>query len=306
MPVTVTCGCSKTFTLKDEFAGRMVKCPACGGSVRVRTTALATAPAPALTTALTPESQADPIFGRDVFLLRQQALRINERYNVSDDRGQPLLFVERPAHFLRNLLATFVGVAAGGGWAWLLIQTAEAMGKGTFSNVLAMIGIIGFFPVLVLVGTKLSKKRHVSFYTSDDRTVRLLEVLQDQKLHFITATYTVLDAEGTVLALFRKNYLFNLFRRKWEVLDANGTIQWVAREDSIILSLVRRFVPYMNFLRTNFIFQLAESDRVLGEFRRKLTILDRYALDLTADRARALDRRIAVALGVMLDTGERR
>jgi hypothetical protein len=45
---------------------------------------------------------------------------------------------------------------------------------------------------------------------------------------------------------------------------------------------------------------------VVGEFRRKLTILDRYVLDLTADRARAFDRRVAVALGVMLDTGERR
>ena len=45
---------------------------------------------------------------------------------------------------------------------------------------------------------------------------------------------------------------------------------------------------------------------MIGEFRRKMTILDRYALDLTADRARAFDRRIAVALGVMLDTGERR
>jgi len=59
-------------------------------------------------------------------------------------------------------------------------------------------------------------------------------------------------------------------------------------------------------LRTNFIFQRPGSDKVIGEFRRKMTILDRYVLDLTADRTRAFDRRIAVALGVMLDTGERR
>jgi len=35
-------------------------------------------------------------------------------------------------------------------------------------------------------------------------------------------------------------------------------------------------------------------------------LLDRYVLDLKADRARELDRRVALALGVMLDTGERR
>ena len=45
---------------------------------------------------------------------------------------------------------------------------------------------------------------------------------------------------------------------------------------------------------------------MIGEFNRKLTLLDRYVLDLTADRERVFDRRIALALGVMLDTGERR
>jgi hypothetical protein len=233
-------------------------------------------------------------------------LRINERYNVSDDRGQPLLFVERPAHLLRNVLGTLVAFAAAFLWVTLLISAAEAAGAGTLSNVISMIGLIGFFPILVVVATKLGKKRHVSFYTSDDRKVRVLEVLQDQKLHFVNATFTVRDAQGVVVALFRKNYLFNLFRRKWEVLSPGGTVEWVAREDSIILSLVRRVVPFMGLLRTNFIFQRAGSDRVVGEFRRKLTILDRYVLDLTADGARALDRRVAVALGVMLDTGERR
>jgi uncharacterized protein YxjI len=258
------------------------------------------------TTEFTPASQADPIFGRDVFLLRQQVLRVNERYNVSDDRGQPLLFVERPAHLLRNLVATLAAFAAGVIWISLLFSAAEAIGAGIISNIVAMIGLIGFFPILVVVGMKLSKKRHVSFYTSDDKTVRVLEVRQDQKLHFVNATFTVRDAEGVVLARFRKNYLFNLFRRKWEVLNPGGTVAWVAREDSIILSLVRRVVPFMGLLRTNFIFQRPGSERVVGEFRRKMTILDRYALDLSADHTRAFDRRIAVALGVMLDTGERR
>jgi len=307
MPVTVTCGCSKTFSLKDEFAGRIVKCPGCGGSVRVRSsTSAPTTTAPASTTALTPQSDLDPVFGRDVFLMRQQALRINERYNVTDDKGTPILFVERPAHFLRNLGAVLGAFAAAFLWVMALTTFAEALGPGTLNNSFSIIGILGFFPVFILTVMKLNKKRHVSFYTSEDKQVRVLEVLQDQKFHFINATFTVLGADGTVLGQFRKNYLFNLIRRKWDVLDPNGKVTWVAREDSIILSLVRRLVPFMGLLRTNFIFQRAGSDAVIGEFRRRMTILDRYSLDLTADRARAFDRRIAVALGVMLDTGERR
>jgi uncharacterized protein YxjI len=304
MPVTVTCACSKSFSLKDEFVGRIVKCPGCGGSVRVRATTatLATAPAPVLT----PDSDADPIFGRDVFLLRQQMLRINERYALTDESGKPILFVERPAHFFRNLLAVVGAFLAAITWAVALTSAADSLGRGTLSTILGIVGVVGFFPVLVIAGMKLSKKRHVSFYTGEDRKVCVLEVLQDQKLHFINATFTVLGADGTVLGQFRKNYLFNLIRRKWDVLDQNGRVVWVAREDSIILSLVRRVVPFMGLLRTNFIFQRAGGDAVLGEFRRRMTILDRYVLDLTADRARAFDRRIAVALGVMLDTGERR
>lgn len=303
MPVTVTCACSKSFSLKDEFSGRLVKCPGCGGSVRVRAgSSSSAAPAPALT----PESDADPIFGRDVFLLRQQALRINERYKVTDESGKPILFVERPAHFLRNVFAAFASFAVAATWIALLTSAADQLGKGPLSNLVAIIGVVGFFPILMIAGMKLSKKRHVSFYTGEDKQTCVLEVLQDQKLHFINATFTVLGADGTVLARLRKNYLFNLIRRKWDIMDPMGRVVWVAREDSIILSLVRRVVPFMGLLRTNFIFQRAGSDAVLGEFRRKMTILDRYALDLTADRARAFDRRIAVAIGVMLDTGERR
>jgi uncharacterized protein YxjI len=294
MSVTVTCECTNTFSLKDEYAGLMVKCPVCGTAVRAGTTQFSA------------ESQADPIFGRDLFLMRQQALRINERYDVSDDKGQPILFVERPAHLLRNVGAIVAAIIAGFVFMTTMTTLADAVGVGTASNVVAMIGFVGVVPLGFFVAMYLSRKRHVSFYTGEDKAVRLLEVLQDQKVHFITVTYTVRDAEGVTLAQLRKNYLYNLIRRKWEVLSPSGTIEWVAREDSIILSLMRRFVPFMGLLRTNFIFQPAGSERVVGEFRRKMTLLDRYALDLSADQARAFDRRVAVALGVMLDTGERR
>jgi len=59
-------------------------------------------------------------------------------------------------------------------------------------------------------------------------------------------------------------------------------------------------------LRTNFVIFQGESDLVVGEFNRKFTLLDRYVLDLNQDPRRQFDRRGALALGVMLDTGERR
>ena len=80
----------------------------------------------------------------------------------------------------------------------------------------------------------------------------------------------------------------------------------LASVDSIVLSRLRRVLgTFFGLLRTNFVFQTPEGE-VLGEFNRKFTLLDRYVLDLTEDAERTLDRRVALAAGIMLDTGERR
>ena len=80
------------------------------------------------------------------------------------------------------------------------------------------------------------------------------------------------------------------------------------------------FGNLFGILRSNYIFlrpdqesalydptDAADYDRkVIGEFNRKFTLLDRYVLDMSQDQGHVLDRRLTVALGVLLDTGERR
>lgn len=297
MAVRVTCQCGTSYELKDEFAGRLVKCPQCGRENRVA----ALAPSAAV------KPQADAVFDRDVFLLRQQMLRISEKYDVADEQGKKIVFVERPAHLLRNLGAILAGILAaivvGAGFALL-----ADMAKGSaFEGVLALFAVLGALFALFAVGIALSAKRHVTFYRDQTKRAKLLEILQDRKWQPITATFTVRDPAGRTLALLWKNYLYNLFRKRWYVKAPDGTTLYLAKEDSVILSLLRRLIgPLMGILRTNFVIVRGESDDVVGEFNRKFTILDRYVLDLKADRNRLLDRRVALALGVMLDTGERR
>jgi uncharacterized protein YxjI len=296
MSVAVTCQCNTTFELKDEFAGKMVKCPNCGTANRVPGEKL------------TPKSQADPAFDRDVFLLRQKAMAINEKYSVSDEAGQQLLFVERPAHFFRNFFALVAGVMAAG-----LFFAGVAVGSSAFLDpqstaaaIIGMIGVIGAFVVLFVVGVALSKKRHITFYRGATKGEKVLEVLQDKKFEFFTTTFIVRDAKGLALGRVRKNLFTNLLRKKWRLMSLAGRDILVAQEDSMILSLLRRLLgPLFGLLRTNFIF-LDGAGKHVGEFQRKLTILDRYALDMRADSQRHVDRRLAVALGVILDTGERR
>ena len=252
-------------------------------------------------------SVGDFTFDRDKFLLRQKAMAIKEKYYVWDEGGQPILYVERPRYVFRGIVALFGGIAAALVVFMVLIGLAGVAGEGVLGSLLAIIAMLGALVALVVVAVALSPKRHVTFFRDDTKNERLLEVLQDRKLQLITATYTVRDPAGKVLAHLRKNYLYNIFRKRWRCVTPAGTVLCVAMEDSIILSLLRRLLgPFFGILRTNFVILRGTSDAVIGEFNRKFTLLDRYVLDLARDPQRQLDRRIALALGVMLDTGERR
>jgi len=294
MPITVACSCGKSYTLKDEMAGKLVKCEGCGKSLRVEA-GHETLP------------QADPAFDRDKFLLRQKHLAISEKYYVWDEKANVILYVERPAHLARNFFALFAGLVCAGVVGAALGALAAAVSTELLKVILGISAGLGSIAAFVVAAFALYEKRHITFYRDDSKRERLLEILQDKKLQFIRATYTVRDPAGSVLARLSKNYVYNVIRKRWHCYAPDGSLLCVAKEDSIILSLMRRLLgPLLGILRTNFVLLDAAGESVIGEFNRKFTILDRYVLDMGADRSRALDRRIALALGVMLDTGERR
>lgn len=244
------------------------------------------------------ESQ-DSVFDRDRFLMRQRVFTIHEKYEIWDEEGRPILFVERPGHYLRNLGALlgglFAGALAAAPFFWLSdrLQTETPIALGIVAGLVALVVVIGL----------LSQKRHVHFYRDDSKQELLLEVLQDQKLAFLTHTFTVNDPGGMTLARLSKNLLTDIFRKKWSVWSPDGRPLWEAKEDSVLMALVRRFLTRL--VPLCFIFCLPGGE-VVGEFNRKFTLLDRYVLDLSRDSGRSLDRRVALAMGVMLDTGERR
>src|SRR5262249_55468984 len=130
----------------------------------------------------------------------------------------------------------------------------QSLGRPPVGVALTALLLIGSIVLTFAVGIALSPKRHINFYADESRTDLLLKVLQDKKYWVITATYTVLDEAGERLGRMRKNYLYNVFRKKWEVFAPDGRRLVIAREDSLILSLLRRFLgPFFGLLRTNFI-----------------------------------------------------
>ena len=160
--------------------------------------------------------------------------------------------------------------------------------------------------VIFVVSILLSKKRDLTIYRDQSKQEPLLKVLQDKKFELITATFTIRDTNGDI-AKFTKNYLYEIFCKYWHCYTPDGSLICIAKEDPLYLALLRRFISSLfNLVPVNFVIIHGETHQLLGELNRQFTIRDRYVLDLSADQAGYLDRRIAIALGVMLDTGEKR
>ncbi len=300
MPIPVRCRCGASYTLKDEFAGQRLACPNCGAEI------VAGSAVPVAGMAPDVAPQADPVFDRDVFLLRQQHFAISEKYYVNDERGEPICFIQRPAHLAQTFVALLAAALAVIVWWIGVAAVASAIESEDAQAVVFAVGFFGMFGVLLLSAAPLMPLRHVTFYRDDSKREALLEILQDSKYQMIRPSFTVRDPRGRVVARLHKNYLRDILRRRWQCFTAEGKPLCEANEDSIILSMLRRVLgTFYGLLRTNFIITRPHGE-VIGEFNRKITILDRYVLDLKGDRRRTLDRRIALAIGVMLDTGERR
>lgn len=305
MPIEVVCQvCSAEYALKEELAGKKLRCRSCESVLEVP---MVETEAPSVGG----ERGYDPAFDRDKFLVNQKRLSIGEKYYVFDEQKQPILFVHRPMRFWRQVGAALGAIAVlfvGGIATMLLAVIMDEQFQGTAAaGVLALLGILATVVVMIAVAIRLSPKRHIAIYSDDAQSRRLLEILQDRKFYGIRATYTVNDPAGLHIATFEKNYLYNMFRKRWVVFDPAGSKLVIAKEDSIILSMLRRLLgPLFGLLRTNYVFLNPDTERVIGEFNRKFTLFDRYVLDLSADRDHELDRRLGVAMAVMLDTGERR
>ena len=296
--VIAACACGEVYELRPEWSGRLLECPVCKRHLR----------AGHLPHALGNGSGAlhlDPAFDRDVFLLNQR-LAIKSKYEVCDEAGRPLLYLERPTYPVRTFAAILAALVASSLVLMSIARLAGAAGD-VLGPLLAFAGSAAAVLAFLVVSMSLRPLRHLVVYRDDTRAERLLEVRQDQRVAFLVRTYTVRTPDGQSLAHLSKNYVHNVLRKRWYAHGPDGSLSCTAIEDSVILSLLRRVIGRLfGLLRTNFLIVRGPYGEVIGEFNRKFTMLDRYVLDLNGDPDRLLDRRIALALGVMLDTGERR
>lgn len=149
----------------------------------------------------------------------------------------------------------------------------------------------------------------IHIYDDENKTKELLKI-KDKSIFDINATMEIMDPETeALLGSFKRKALASLIRRTWYILDKQGAEIGCVIEDSLIKALLRRLLAgrlgfLATLIKTDFIIKL--DGREIGKFIRRWTIMDRYVLDLSADPSKDFDRRLAVGLGILLDSAEAR
>jgi uncharacterized protein YxjI len=164
-------------------------------------------------------------------------------------------------------------------------------------------------PVAYVRQKKLAIKEDIRFYADEQETEELFQIKARNILDLGGSRYDVYAGQKQIGAL-EHQFRASLVRSTWRVRDASNQEIAVARERSLVLAVVRRiidFVPdYGALIPIPYNFDVLIEGKTVGSLNRKLKLRDSYVLDLSGDTARRLDRRLAIAIAIGLDTLQNR
>jgi hypothetical protein len=165
-------------------------------------------------------------------------------------------------------------------------------------------------PIAYVRQKKLSIKEDIRFYGDDSENDELFRLKARSVLDMGGSRYDVLVGDEPV-GVLRHKFLESLYRSTWHIGGPDEREVGIARESSTAIGILRRaidFVPYVGgFVPIPYNFEIVVDGEVVGRMNRKFArVRDQYILDLSGDRDRRIDRRVAVALAVGLDALQNR
>jgi uncharacterized protein YxjI len=121
--------------------------------------------------------------------------------------------------------------------------------------------------------------------------------------------YDVMEPGGTRIGSFERALGHTMLRSTYRIRDATGLEIAVATEEHLAVAVLRQalrlaglWVPLLRCVPVPYCFAFKRDTVTLGTHRRRLWKLrDVYTVDMTADPARTVDRRLVLALSVGLD-----
>ena len=165
-------------------------------------------------------------------------------------------------------------------------------------------------PIAFVRQKKLAIKENIKFFADEGETQEIFHIQARTWLDTGGSKYDVVDAQEGSIGLLEHLFKQSLLRSTWRISTAAGEELAVARERSQVMAILRRaidFVPdYGGLIPIPYNFDILAGDRAIGRMDRKFKLRDQYVLDLSADTEKTLDRRLAIALAIGLDTLQNR
>lgn len=150
-------------------------------------------------------------------------------------------------------------------------------------------------------------KEDMRLYSDKSKSNELLSIKTEQILD-IGATYNVTDSRSfeTVGALRRKGLKSVFMRDEWLLLDPSGQEIGLIQEDRVFMGVIRR----LNGLFSLFFpqrYTVSMGGQPVAFFKQHFNpFVLRYDFDITQDYEKRLDRRLAIATGILLCAVEKR
>jgi uncharacterized protein YxjI len=165
-------------------------------------------------------------------------------------------------------------------------------------------------PIAYVRQKKLAIKEQIRFYADEGETQELFHIQARTWLDTGGSKYDVVDAQQGNIGLLEHVFGKSLFRSTWRVSSPQEEELAIARERSQVMAIARRLIDFVpdigGLIPIPYNFEILAGERVIGGMDRKFQLRDRYVLDLTGDTEKALDRRLAIALAIGLDTLQNR
>ena len=158
-------------------------------------------------------------------------------------------------------------------------------------------------PVAFVRQKRLAIKEDIRFFADENEAEELFRI-KARAVFEVGGRYDVAGLDGERIGVLEKVFARSLLRSTWRVLDASESEVAVVQERSLPIALLRRVIdaiPYGELIPIVFHFTIDAGEDHLGDLTRAWGIRDRYALDLSGDPGRRLDRRLALALAIALD-----
>lgn len=280
------------------------------------------------------------IFNRDIFVLKRNQ-SISKQYYVKDCNGESILFVQKP-QIPSNYIRVFIGITSGiivfvGSIIGLLMYAERNAIKPT--PMYYIVGLIILFvftaTTMVYIGGLNSHKIHINFYRDRSKREHMFTVKQKNYCEIPCSKYTLLDKTGQLIATFTRNYIYDFFclKQQWNIYDISMEkrlnvlgginlltyLRIICGLSLIVLALLNIISVRITTLsiiglivlwcvldkrgiikRASYIIRDFDKN-VIGKIIIKQ---DEYILDMSADRNKKIDRRIVLALGVMIESFE--